>query len=152
MSTKAILSVKHDRNSVFSKVGDTTTLDTVHLWGMVWITMSTMAFMVWWNRSVSILQMPSVLALKTNQTLILKILPCYLLRACQENTIWHRLFDALRLKYYTPASNLGYLAPPRTIFYGCQIVHWDPLNAKRRCPQINFGLGYVKLHGFYGNP
>ena len=54
----------------------------------------------------------------------------------------------------TPASNLGYLAPPppRTIFHGCQIVHWDPLDGKRRCPQKNFGLGYVKLHGFYANP
>ena len=38
---------------------------------------------------------------------------------------------------YTPASNLGYLAPPRTIFHGCQIVHWDPLDGKRRCPQKN---------------
>ena len=36
-----------------------------------------------------------------------------------------------------PASNLGYLAPPRTIFHGCKIVHWDPLDAKRRCPQKN---------------
>ena len=37
---------------------------------------------------------------------------------------------------YTPASNLGYLAPPpRTIFNGCQIVHWDPLDWNRRCPQ-----------------
>ena len=42
--------------------------------------------------------------------------------------------------------------PPRTIFHGCQIVHWDPLDGKRRCPQKNFGLGYVKLHGFYANP
>ena len=25
--------------------------------------------------------------------------------------------------------------PPRTIFHGCQIVHWDPLDGKRRCPQ-----------------
>ena len=52
----------------------------------------------------------------------------------------------------TPASNLGYIAPPRTIFHGCQIVHWDPLDGKRRCPQKKFGLGYVKLHGFYANP
>ena len=55
----------------------------------------------------------------------------------------------------TPASNLGYLEPPpppRTIFHGCQIVHWDPLDGKRRCSQKNFGLGYVKLHGFYANP
>ena len=43
----------------------------------------------------------------------------------------------------TPASNLGYLAPPRTIFHGCQIVHWDPLDAKRRCLQKKIGLGYV---------
>ena len=41
--------------------------------------------------------------------------------------------------------------PPRTIFHGCQIVHWDPLDGKLRCPQKNFGLGYVKLHGFYAN-
>ena len=34
---------------------------------------------------------------------------------------------------------------PRTTFYGCQIVHWDPLNAKRRCPKN--GMGYVKMHG-----
>ena len=54
---------------------------------------------------------------------------------------------------HTPASNLGNLAPPpRTIFHGCQIVHLDPLDGKRRCPQKKFGLGYVKLHGFYGNP
>ena len=56
------------------------------------------------------------------------------------------------MKGITPASNLGYLAPPRTIFHGCQIVHWDPQDGKRRCPQKNFGLGYVKLHGFYANP
>ena len=52
----------------------------------------------------------------------------------------------------TPASNLGYLASPRTIFHGCQIVHWDPLDGKRRCSQKIFGLGYVKLHGFYASP
>ena len=46
--------------------------------------------------------------------------------------------------YSIPASNLGYLAPPpRTIFHGCQIVNWDPLDGKRRCRQKNFGLGYV---------
>ena len=43
----------------------------------------------------------------------------------------------------TPESNLGYLAPCRTVFHGCQIVHWDPLNAKRGC------VGYVKLHGLH---
>ena len=25
----------------------------------------------------------------------------------------------------TPGANLTYLAPPRTIFHGCQIVHWE---------------------------
>ena len=38
----------------------------------------------------------------------------------------------------TPASNLCYLAPPRTIFHGCQIVHCDPLDGKRRCPKTLF--------------
>ena len=52
----------------------------------------------------------------------------------------------------TLASHLGYLAPPRTIFHECQIVHWDPLDGKRSCPQKKIGLGYVKLNGFYGNP
>ena len=41
---------------------------------------------------------------------------------------------------------------PRTIFHGCQIVHWDPLDAKQRRPKKKIGLGYVILHGFYGNP
>ena len=45
----------------------------------------------------------------------------------------------------TTASNLGYLETDRTIFHGCQIVYWDPLNAKRSCPQNNFGMGYVKM-------
>ena len=41
---------------------------------------------------------------------------------------------------YTPASNLGYLAPPRIISHGCQIVYWDPLDGKRRCPQKHFAM------------
>ena len=53
-------------------------------------------------------------------------------------------FTAKCTGLYTPASKLGYLAPPpppRTIFHGCQIVHWDPLDAKQRCPKkIWFGL------------
>ena len=40
---------------------------------------------------------------------------------------------------------------PRTIFHGCQVVYWDPLDAKQRCPK-KIGLGYVKMHGFHGNP
>ena len=42
--------------------------------------------------------------------------------------------------------------PPRTIFHGCHSVHWDPPDAKKICPQKNIGLGYVKMHGFHGNP
>ena len=33
----------------------------------------------------------------------------------------------------------------------CQIVQWDPQNVKRNSPQKNFGMGYVKMHGFHGN-
>ena len=33
-----------------------------------------------------------------------------------------------------------------------QIVHWDPLNPKLSRPQNNFGIGYVKMHGFHGIP
>ena len=33
----------------------------------------------------------------------------------------------------------------------CQIVQWDPQNVKRSSPQKNFGMGYVKMHGFHGN-
>ena len=54
------------------------------------------------------------------------------------------------LKLNSPASNFGYLASPRTIFHGCQIVYLDLLDAKRRCPKN--GLGYVKVNGFHGNP
>ena len=38
-------------------------------------------------------------------------------------------------------SSSCYLAPQDS-FYGCQIVHWDPLDAKVSSKQ--FGLGYVK--------
>ena len=33
--------------------------------------------------------------------------------------------------------------PPRTFLHGCQIVHWDPLNAKRSCPKQKIGMGYL---------
>ena len=29
---------------------------------------------------------------------------------------------------------------PRTIFHGCQIVQWDPLNAKLSCPKKDVGM------------
>ena len=51
-----------------------------------------------------------------------------------------------------PASNLGYLAAPnpRTIFHGCQIVHWYP--QMRNEGVLKNGMCYVKMHGFHGNP
>ena len=71
----------------------------------------------------------------------------------------HHYFNCLFLRYSYVVKHIypGIqfrlpCTPPRTIFHGCQIVHWDPLDGKRRCPQKNFGLGYVKLHGFYANP
>ena len=80
---------------------------------------------------------------------VLPLLPFVVLHvACMFLPYFQEYSDTI----YTPASNLGYLAPPRTIFHGCQIVHWDPLGGKRRCPQKKFGLGYVKLHGFYADP
>ena len=36
---------------------------------------------------------------------------------------------------YTPASNLGYLAPPGQFFMGAKLFIGTPLNAKRRCSQ-----------------
>ena len=36
--------------------------------------------------------------------------------------------------HYTPASNLGYLAPSRTISHGCQLINLYLLNVKRSCP------------------
>ena len=42
--------------------------------------------------------------------------------------------------------------PPPSIFYGCQIVHLDPLDVKRMCPQIKFGMAYWKMHSFHDNP
>ena len=41
---------------------------------------------------------------------------------------------------------------PRTVSHGCQIVYWDPVNAKQISPQKYFGIDYVKLHGLHGNP
>ena len=34
----------------------------------------------------------------------------------------------------------------------CQIVHWDPLNAKRSSPKNNSVWAMRKMHGFHGNP
>ena len=45
----------------------------------------------------------------------------------------------LKTRFTAPTSYPGikFRLPctPRTIFHGCQIVYWEPLNAKRMCPQ-----------------
>ena len=68
---------------------------------------------------------------------------------CTQCLYWLNFFSWV---YYPGIQFRLPCTPPRTIFHGCQIVHWDPLDKKRRCPQKKFGLGYVKLHGFYANP
>ena len=50
-----------------------------------------------------------------------------------------------------PTSNLGYLAPPRTIFQGAKLFIGTPWMGNEGVLK-KFGLGYVKLHGFYANP
>ena len=50
----------------------------------------------------------------------------------------------------TPASNLGYLAPQDNFSWvsNCSL---GPPDCETRCPQ-KIGMGYVKMHGFHGNP
>ena len=111
------------------------------------------------SQSFAILQQP----IKLNNWECARIKPAsHQFKFCcyQGKTFWKHYFPPIQHQItvyirFTPASNLGYLAPPpppRTIFHGCQIVHWDPLDGKRRCPKKKIGLGYAKLHGFYANP
>ena len=51
----------------------------------------------------------------------------------------------------TPASNLGYLAPPGQFFIGAKLFIETPCMRKEVVLK-NFGIGYVKMHGFHGNP
>ena len=44
--------------------------------------------------------------------------------------IWCILFQSL-FRWHSIKVTLH----PQAFFHGCQIVHWDPLNAKRRCPK-----------------
>ena len=62
------------------------------------------------------------------------------------------MMNELKASGNTWASNLGYLALPRTISHGCQIVHWDPGMRNEGVLKKHFSMGYVKMHGFYGNP
>ena len=50
-----------------------------------------------------------------------------------------------------PCGRLDLPFIPMTISYECQIVHWEPLNAKQ-CPKKLSNFGNVKLHGFNGKP
>ena len=54
-------------------------------------------------------------------------------------------------KTYTPASNLGYCAPPGQFFMGAKLFIRTPW-CKSKVSLKKFGLGYVKMHGFHGNP
>ena len=61
----------------------------------------------------------------------------------------HVLHDSLHA--YTTASNLGYLAPPGQFFMGAKLFIGTPWMRNEGVLK-KFGLGHVKLHGFYGNP
>ena len=52
----------------------------------------------------------------------------------------------------TQASNLGYLAPPQGNFSWVPNCSLGPPGWETKVSLKNFGLGYVKLHGFYANP
>ena len=53
----------------------------------------------------------------------------------------------------TPASNLGYLAPPpQDNFSWVPNCSLGPPGWETKVSSKKFGLGYVKLHGFYANP
>ena len=55
--------------------------------------------------------------------------------------------------HYTHRIQLRLACTSRTIFHGCQIVHWDPPpESETKVSSKNFGMGYVKMHGFHGNP
>ena len=51
----------------------------------------------------------------------------------------------------TPASNLGYLAPPGQFFMGAKLFIGTPWMGNEGVLKKKFGLGYVKLHGFYAD-
>ena len=53
---------------------------------------------------------------------------------------------------HTPASYLGNLAPPQDNFSWVPNCSFGPPGWETKVSSKKFGLGYVKLHGFYGNP
>ena len=86
-------------------------------------------------------------------SVLYRIIGClHLFRYVQWAGLNYMSMLSIRTNRYTPASNLGYLAPPRTIFHGCQIVHWDPLDGKRRCPQKKFWFGLCEIAWFLCQP
>ena len=51
----------------------------------------------------------------------------------------------------TTGSNSGYLAPPAQFFMGAKLfigTHW----MRNEGVLKHIGIGYVKMHGFHGNP
>ena len=67
------------------------------------------------------------------------------------------IYDFMNIQkqsFNTPGANFTYLEtnppppppPPRQFFMGAIVFQ------KKVCPPKNIGLGYVKIHGFHGNP
>ena len=79
----------------------------------------------------------------------------YLLFNCTIYTNERQIFLQDNLRTYTtntPASNLEYLAPPGQFFTGAKLFIGTPWMGNEGVLKKQIGLGYVKLHGFYGNP
>ena len=45
-----------------------------------------------------------------------------------------------------------YILHSLSLLNSCQIVQLNRHNVKRSSLQKKFGMGYVKMHGFHGNP
>ena len=61
------------------------------------------------------------------------------------------IYDFMNIQkqsFNTPGANFTYLEtpPPQQFFMGAIVFQ------KKVCPPKNIGLGYVKIHGFHGNP
>ena len=65
--------------------------------------------------------------------------------------IFNNSLDLKDSKSVTTSSNLGYLAPPGLFFRGAKLFIGTPWMRNEDVLEKN-GLGFVKLHGFYGNP
>ena len=74
-----------------------------------------------------------------------------LFRICTSGSdVFYRHFLSRAL---TPASNLGYLSPPpQDNFSWVPNFPLGPPGWETKVSSKKIGLGYVKLHGLYGNP